>query len=84
MERTQIYFDKEEKETLMKVARKKGVPMAEIVREAVGQYLTREKVSDIDRLQDTCGIWKDRTDIEDSDGFIADMRKSWASEREGE
>jgi len=43
MERTQIYFDKAEKENLMKVAKKRGKPMAEIVREAVAEYLVKEQ-----------------------------------------
>ena len=43
MERTQIYFDKAEKENLMRVAKKKGKPMAEVVREAVAQYLVKEQ-----------------------------------------
>ena len=43
MERTQIYFDKTEKEKLMKVAKKKGKPMAEVIREAVSEYLVKEK-----------------------------------------
>lgn len=43
MERTQIYFGKAEKENLMKVAKKRGKPMAEIVREAVAEYLVKEQ-----------------------------------------
>ena len=43
MERTQIYFDKSEKEKLLRIARKKGRPMAEVIREAVAEYLIKEK-----------------------------------------
>lgn len=43
MERTQIYFDKAEKENLIKIAKKSGKPMAEIVREAVAEYLAKEQ-----------------------------------------
>ncbi|MEN6313363.1 MAG: CopG family transcriptional regulator [Clostridiaceae bacterium] len=43
MERTQIYFDKVEKENLIKIAKKSGKPMAEIVREAVAEYLAKEQ-----------------------------------------
>jgi predicted DNA-binding protein len=43
MERTQIYFEKAEKEKLMKIAKKMGKPMAKVIREAVAEYLVREK-----------------------------------------
>lgn len=77
MERTQIYFDKAEKDNLMKVAKKKGKTMAEVVREAVAEYLVKEQESSLDKLADACGIWQDRDDIGDSDAFVSDMRKKW-------
>lgn len=77
MERTQIYFDKDEKENLMKLAKKKGKTMAEVVREAVGEYLVKEQESVLDKLSDARGIWQDRTDIVDSDAFVSDMRHKW-------
>lgn len=82
MERTQIYFDKEEKENLMRVARKKGVTMAEVVREAVSEYLIKEKESVLDNLTGSCGIWQDREDISDSDAFVSEMRKTWFTKGE--
>ena len=82
MERTQIYFHKNEKENLIKMARKKGMTMAEVVREAVAEYLVREQESVMDKLEESCGIWRDRTDISDSDEFVADMRRKWLDGRE--
>lgn len=82
MERTQIYFDKEEKNSLMRVAKKKGVTMAEVVREAVCEYLVKEQKSVLDHLSDSCGIWSDRKDIADSDAYISDMRKKWFAKKE--
>ncbi|MDX9872947.1 MAG: CopG family transcriptional regulator [Clostridia bacterium] len=43
MERTQVYFEKSEKEKLIKAAQKKGKPMAELIREAVSEYLVKEQ-----------------------------------------
>lgn len=80
MERTQIYFDKTEKENLKRVAEKKGKTMAEVVREAVSEYLVKEQGSILDKLNDTSGIWKDRDDIVDSDSFVNEMRNKWSGE----
>ena len=77
MERTQIYFDKTEKDNLMRVAQKKGKTMAEVVREAVCEYLVKEQKSNLDKLADACGIWQDRDDISDSDAFVSKMRNEW-------
>lgn len=82
MERTQVYLDRNEKESLKKLAEKKGKTMAEVIREAVGEYLVREQESVLDKLTETRGIWKDRNDITDSDGFVREMREKWS--REGE
>lgn len=84
MERTQIYFNKNEKESLKKLAEKKGTTMAEVIREAVAEYLTREQESVIDNLTETHGIWKDRDEIADSDDFVREMRKKWSREGEPE
>ena len=84
MERTQIYFDKTEKENLMKVAKKNGKTMAEVVREAVCEYLIKEQESVLDKLVDTRGIWQDRTDIIDSDAFVSNMRNKWFEKKEDE
>lgn len=45
MERTQVYLDESEKEMLIKAAKKKGRPMAELIREAVSDYLLKEEIS---------------------------------------
>ena len=82
MERTQIYFDKAEKESLMRLAKKKGVTMAEIVREAVAEYMTKEQESVMDKLDDSRGIWRDREDIPDSDEYVSEMRKTWFAEED--
>lgn len=82
MERTQIYFDKTEKENLVKVAKKKGKTMAEVVREAVCEYLVKEQESVMDKLTESCGIWQDRGDITDSDAYVSDMRRKWFEKKE--
>jgi len=77
MERTQIYFSKAEKESLKRLAIKKGISMAEVIREAVAEYLAKEQESVLDKLDASQGIWRDREDIPDSDEYVSEMRKAW-------
>lgn len=61
MERTQVYFDKSEKEMLMKAAKKRGKPMAELIREAVSDYLLKEQISTMsedDPIMEARGFFK--------------------------
>ncbi len=83
MERTQIYFLKDEKEKLLNLAKEKGVTMAEVVREAVSEYLVKERKTLADKLSEAQGIWSDREEIKNSDDYISHMRKNWSS-KEGE
>jgi hypothetical protein len=82
LERTQIYFDKAEKDSLMKLAKKRGVTMAEVVREAVAEYITKEQESVLVKLDESHGIWQDRVDISDSDEFVSGMRQMWLKEED--
>jgi len=77
MERTQIYLNVKQKEALQKMAKEKGTSMAELVREAVVEYIAKSKVNSINRITDTRGIWADRNDITDSDAYINEMRRKW-------
>ncbi len=82
MQRTQIYLDKDEKDKLMEAARKKGVTMAEVIREAVGEYLVKVQRTVLDNLRESQGLWRDRADIKDSDKYVAEIRKRWLPGKE--
>ena len=77
MERTQIYLDKTQKDNLRKIAEDKNESMAEIVREAVAQYIIVNKKTEDKVIKECAGIWEDREDIKDSDAYIQNMRKNW-------
>lgn len=62
MERTQIYLTNEQKARIEAIARSKSISMAEVVRDAISQYLqTNEKSHGVTVLRDTFGAvpeWK--------------------------
>ncbi len=82
MKRTQIYLSDEQKDSLKKLSRQKSRPMAELVREAVENYIIENTKSELDRLKESEGIWSDRQDINDSAEYVNDMRKSWRNGKE--
>jgi len=77
MERTQIYLTAKQKEELQKLAKEKGTSMAELIREAILEYIAKNKDDFINKITNTNGIWADRNDITDSDAYINEMRKNW-------
>ena len=62
MPRTIVNLDKDDKEWLDREAAERGVPMTELVREAVRNYRRREESLGAGNLQsalrETAGIWK--------------------------
>lgn len=66
MIRTQIYLSKEEREGLQVIARDKKKSQSEIIREAVDEYIKKEKRgSKLKIIQTMNGVWKDRTELPD-------------------
>ena len=63
---------------LKRVAEKKGKTMTEEMHEALSEYIVKEQESIFDKLTDTSGVWKDRDEIVDSDGFVNEMRNKWS------
>lgn len=78
MERTQIYLNRNHKEELQKMAKERGASMAELVREAVVEYIAKSKEESANKIVRTKGLWADRNDITDPDGYINEMRKQWS------
>lgn len=77
MERTQIYLDSEQKEKLLSLADETGRTMAELIREAVQQYIVKIEAEKIDTINDLAGLWKDRDDIDDSCEYVNELRNKW-------
>ncbi len=73
MHRTQIYLDEEEREALTALARRTGRPVTEIIREAIGFYLSRDKGSDLaNALRETHGLWRDHPSAD-----LRQLRSEW-------
>lgn len=64
MERTQIYLTSEQKKTLKAIATQKQAPLAEVVRDAVEQYILQQKPSVAEKMSRARGLWKDRKDLD--------------------
>ncbi|HOJ11008.1 MAG TPA: CopG family transcriptional regulator [Clostridiales bacterium] len=77
MERTQVYLDRSHKQELQKMAKEKRTTMAELVREAVVEYLAKSNEESEKKIINTKGLWADRTDITDSDSYVNEMREKW-------
>lgn len=82
MERTQLYLEKVFKEKLQALAKESGRTMAELVREAVEQYLAVNHDPPLVKLKEAEGIWKDRNDIPDSVSYVDELRKKWSNQSE--
>ena len=82
MDRTQIYLDSTNKEKLKKIAEETGKTMAELIREAVDQYIANSQESSIKKVIESSGLWKDREDIADAAEYVNEMRNKWKSDSE--
>lgn len=77
MERTQIYIDAKDKKILQRIARDRNTTMAELIREAVEDYIAKSQKQEQDILNKTKGLWSDREDIDDSTKYVDNMRQAW-------
>jgi len=82
MERTQIYLTGEQKKALKTIAAQKHLSLAEIVREAVDQYVSEQKPSAIERIGNARGLWEDREDL-DAVSYEKELRKELNKRLEG-
>lgn len=82
MERTQIYLTGEQKKALKTIAAQKHLSLAEIVREAVDQYVSEQKPSAIERIGKARGLWEDREDL-DAVSYEKELRKELNKRLEG-
>lgn len=82
MERTQIYLTREQKKALKDIAVKKRVPLAEVVRDAVEQYIVQQKPTTAEKMSRARGLWRDRKDL-DAVAYERELRTELNSRLEG-
>jgi hypothetical protein len=82
MERTQIYLTRKQKKALKDLAVKKQAPLAEVVRDAVEQYIVQQKPTAAVKMSRAKGLWKDRKDL-DAVAYERELRTELNSRLEG-
>ncbi len=84
MKRTQLYIEDDVFKVLRRVSKEKEVSISELVRAAVKKVYALEKPADAEWvLKEAAGIWKDRKDIQSTEKYVRQMRKSTRKERLG-
>ena len=74
MFRTQVYLTEDEREGLHRLAESTDRSQSELIREAVDRLLeSAEKDRRKETVKDAAGMWRDRTDLPDSEA----LRRSW-------
>jgi hypothetical protein len=61
--------------------RQNGATVSELVRNAIREKYCQERARRIEAFESIIGLWKDRTDIGDTDDYIRDLRRSSRLER---
>ncbi|MEX0973821.1 MAG: CopG family transcriptional regulator [Bacillota bacterium] len=83
MERTQIYLAAEQKARLEAIARAKSVPMADVVRDAVAQYLLASEPDQLlTVIKETFGAvveWKEKDGV----ALQRELRSMWEDSKHG-
>ncbi len=81
MKRTQVYLTEEQKAALDDIAKMRSVSMAEVVREAVSEYLERKTSENrLAVLDETFGAvleWQDADGVE----YVRNLRSGWDDRR---
>jgi len=77
MIRSQIYLTEEQKRALATASKARGVPVAELVREAVDDWLeVHQREHRLAVLQRTFGAWEERD--ESPDEYVDRLREQWS------
>lgn len=75
MVRTQIYLTEEQRRALERLVAGTGRRKSDLIREALDDYLARQKPRDWKEALRACyGMWADRDDLDD---FVAGLRAGW-------
>jgi Ribbon-helix-helix protein, copG family len=81
MKRTQLYLEDESWKALHVRSKESGLSISELVRQAIrDRYLSpvNERRA---AMQAIIGIWKDRSDLPDTEAYVRDLRRNRRSAR---
>ena len=83
MRRTQLYLDEELWQALHKRAKHEKTTVSELVRKTMRhQFLSRDDEREAAMLG-IIGLWKDRTDLPDTETYVRNLRKDTRRKRMG-
>ena len=75
MKRTQLYLEESVWKLLQIRARQSGTSVSELVRQAVREKYVGRGRSRREIFQSIVGLWKDRTDLPDTETYVRNLRK---------
>ena len=81
MRRIQLDLDDDLWKLLHTIARQSGEIVSELVRNAIREKYSQNRARRIEGFESIIGLWKDRTDIGETDGYVRDLRRSSRLER---
>lgn len=81
--RTQLYLDEDLWKALHARARREGTTVSELVRQAARDRYMRHRDRRRAALMGIVGLWKDRTDLPDTESYVRDLRKGTRLDRLG-
>ena len=81
MRRTQLYLDDDLWKLLHLIARQSGGTISELVRNAVREKYSQDRARRKEACEAIIGLWKDRTDIGETEDYVRDLRRSSRLER---
>lgn len=75
MRRTQLYLEDDVWKTLQIRARQSHSTISELVRQAIREKYLNNATKRKEALLSVVGIWKDRTDLPDTETYVRRLRK---------
>ncbi len=75
MHRTQLYLEEDLWTTLQARARLEGKSISELVRVATRDRYMTNREQRIADMESVIGLWKDRTDLPDTETYIRNLRR---------
>jgi predicted transcriptional regulator len=75
MRRTQLYLEDDLWKTLHILARQSSSSVSELVRRAVREKYLGDSERRKEALLSAVGLWKDRTDLPDTETYVRSLRK---------
>lgn len=76
MKRTQLYIENDLWTALRIRSRQSGVSISELVREAIRDRYLSGAARRREAMRAVVGIWKDRSDLPDTESYVRRLRKS--------